>query len=54
MAISTGFTVEFLGVWELNNRNSNPVEFDGIRMQTGLDSFTSLQKTCFWGTPLLN
>jgi len=33
-------TVEFLGIWErLNNPNFNPVEFDGIRMQTGLNSF---------------
>jgi len=33
-------TVEFLGVWErLNNPGFNPVEFDGIRMQTGLNSF---------------
>jgi hypothetical protein len=34
-------TVEFLGVWErLNNPNFNSVEFDGIRMQAGLNSFT--------------
>ena len=34
-------TVEFLGVWErLNNPGFNPVEFDGIRMQAGLNSFT--------------
>ena len=34
-------TVEFLGVWErLNNPSFNPVEFDGIRMQAGLNSFT--------------
>ena len=33
-------TVEFLGVWErLNNPDFNPVEFDGIRIQTGLNSF---------------
>jgi len=33
-------TVEFLGVWErLNNPAFNPVEFDGIRIQTGLNSF---------------
>jgi KilA-N domain len=38
-------TVEFLGVWErLNNPNFNPVEFDGIRMQTGLNSFTLTPK----------
>lgn len=36
-------TVEFLGVWErLNNPSFNPVEFDGIRMQTGLNSFVLL------------
>lgn len=34
-------TVEFLGLWEeLNNPNFNPVEYDGIRMQTGLNSFS--------------
>ena len=34
-------TVEFLGLWEqLNNPDFNPVEFDGIRMQAGLNSFT--------------
>ena len=33
-------TVEFLGVSErLNNVKFNPVEFDGIRIQTGLNSF---------------
>jgi hypothetical protein len=33
-------TVECLGVWErLNNPRFNPVEFDRIRMQTGLNSF---------------
>lgn len=33
-------TVEFLGVWEqLNNVNFNPIEFDGIRNQTGLNTF---------------
>jgi len=38
-------TVEFLGVWErLNNPNFNPVEFDGIRMQTGLNSFSLTPK----------
>ena len=32
-------TIEFLGVWErLNNPDFNPVEFDGIRMQAGLNS----------------
>ena len=38
-------TVEFLGVWErLNNPGFNPVEFDGIRMQTGLNSFALTPK----------
>lgn len=38
-------TVEFLGVWErLNNPSFNPVEFDGIRMQTGLNSFVLTSK----------
>ncbi len=33
-------TIEFLGIWErLNNAGFNPVEFDGIRMQAGLNSF---------------
>ena len=28
---------KYLGIWEqLNNPDYNPVEFDGIRMQTGL------------------
>ena len=32
---------KFLGIWEqLNNPDFKPVEFDGIRMQTGLNSFT--------------
>ncbi|HMN06315.1 MAG TPA: KilA-N domain-containing protein [Flavobacteriales bacterium] len=38
-------TVEFLGIWErLNNPAFNPVEFDGIRMQTGLNSFVLTPK----------
>ena len=38
-------TVEFLGVWErLNNPEFNPVEFDGIRIQTGLNSFVLTPK----------
>lgn len=38
-------TVEFLGVWErLNNPHFNPVEFDGIRIQAGLNSFTLTPK----------
>ncbi|MCD6206900.1 MAG: KilA-N domain-containing protein [Methanosarcinales archaeon] len=38
-------TVEFLGIWEqLNNPDFKPVEFDGIRMQAGLNSFTLTPK----------
>lgn len=38
-------TIEFLGVWErLNNPGFKPVEFDGIRIQTGLNSFTLTPK----------
>jgi hypothetical protein len=38
-------TIEFLGVWErLNNPGFNPVEFDGIRIQAGLNSFTLTPK----------
>jgi hypothetical protein len=38
-------TVEFLGVWErLNNAGFNPVEFDGIRIQAGLNSFSLTPK----------
>lgn len=38
-------TVEFLGIWErLNNPGFNPVEFDGIRMQTGLNSYVLTPK----------
>jgi len=33
-------TVEFLGIWEqLNNPGFNPIEFDGIKKQAGLNSF---------------
>ena len=39
--LRTRDTVEFLGVWErLNNPGFNSVEFDGIRIQAGLNSFT--------------
>ena len=38
-------TVEFLGVWErLNNADFNSVEFDGIKMQAGLNSFSLTPK----------
>lgn len=33
-------TIEFLGIWEqLNNPTFNPIEFDGIKKQAGLNSF---------------
>jgi hypothetical protein len=33
-------TLEFLGIWEkLNNSHFNPLEFDGIKKQAGLNSF---------------
>ncbi len=38
-------TLEFLGIWEqINNPAFNPVEFDGIKMQAGLNSFTLTPK----------
>lgn len=38
-------TVEYLGIWEqLNNPNFNSIEFDGIRIQTGLNSFSLTAK----------
>jgi hypothetical protein len=38
-------TVEFLGIWErLNNPGFKPVEFDGFRIQAGLNSFTLTPK----------
>ncbi len=38
-------TLEFLGIWKhLNNPDFNPVEFDGIKMQAGLNSFTLTPK----------
>lgn len=38
-------TIEFLGVWEqLNNASFNPIEFDGIRKQAGLNSFVLTAK----------
>src|SRR4029450_7532554 len=33
-------TVEFLGVWEqINNPDFKPLEFDGFKIQAGLNSF---------------
>lgn len=38
-------TLEFLGIWErLHNPGFNPVEFDGFRMQAGLNSFAITPK----------
>ena len=38
-------TVEFLGIWkQLNNPSFNPVEFDGLRSQAGLNSFSLTPK----------
>ncbi|MEI6819347.1 MAG: KilA-N domain-containing protein [Verrucomicrobiota bacterium] len=38
-------TIEFLGIWEkLYNPDFNPVEFDGIKMQAGLNSFSLTPK----------
>ena len=38
-------TLEFLGIWEhLYNPDFNPVEFDGIKMQAGLNSFALTPK----------
>ncbi len=45
-------TLEFLGIWEqLNNPIFNPVEFDGIRMQAGLNSFNPDAQTMDRGHP---
>jgi len=39
-------TIEFLGIWEqLNNPSFNPIEFDGIKTQSGLNSFILTVKT---------
>ena len=38
-------TLEFLGIWEhLNNPGFKPVEFDGFKLQAGLNSFTLTPK----------
>ena len=38
-------TIEFMGLWErLHNPDFNPVEFDGIKMLAGLNSFTLTPK----------
>src|SRR6266496_2225590 len=42
-------TIEFLGLWErLNNPGFNPIEFDGIRIQAGLNSFTLTPKQWYY------
>ena len=47
-------TLEFLGIWEqLNNPGFNPVEFDGNRMQAGLNSITLLSQTAIVQKKLL-
>jgi len=38
-------TIEFLGVWErLNNLSFNSLEFEGIRIEAGLNRFTMSAK----------
>lgn len=38
-------TIEFLGLWEkLNNKDFKPIEFDGFRKESGLNSFTMSPK----------
>ncbi len=38
-------TIEFLGLWEkINNDGFNSIEFDGIKMQAGVNSFTLTPK----------
>ena len=38
-------TLEFLGIWEqINNPDFNPVEFDGFRKQSGLNTFVMTPK----------
>ena len=38
-------SLELLGIWEqLHNSDFNPVEFDGIRKQSGLNRFTLTPK----------
>ena len=48
-------TIEFLGIWEkLNNLDFNVIEFDDIKKEAGLNSFTLtarewIEKTCAKG-----
>lgn len=38
-------TIEFLGIWEkLNNPDFNPIEFEGFKNQSGLNSFVLTSK----------
>ena len=38
-------TIEFLGLWEkINNSNFKPIEFDGFKTQSGLNSFSLTPK----------
>ncbi len=38
-------TIEFLGLWErINNQTFNPIEFDGIKSEAGLNSFSLTPK----------
>ena len=38
-------TIELLGFWEkLNNPDFNPIEFEGFRLQAGLNSFVLTAK----------
>ncbi|CDN31497.1 hypothetical protein BN938_1410 [Mucinivorans hirudinis] len=43
--IRTRFALEFLGLWEsFNNPNFNSIEFDGIKINAGLNSFVVTPK----------
>ena len=43
--IRTRFALEFLGLWEkINNPHFNSIEFDGIKMNAGLNSFVITPK----------
>jgi len=38
-------TIEFLGIWEqISNPNFKPIEFDGLKKQAGLNSFSLTPK----------
>ena len=44
-------TIEFLGIWEqIHNPDFNSVEFDGFRMQAGLNSFSITPKQWIMST----